>query len=148
MGNPDRHPCDCDACDEWALGESTYCIMCTHHGCNYDGPSCPAMEGNPRWCDSCEEETETEYIHGQHLCDDCKWHEDANRSDYEDVECVWCDDRLSFPMVLDDGTRVEEATDLSLSKAQSLEQAYHPECAESRSTLERRKEENQKITDF
>lgn len=76
------------------------------------------------------------------------WHEDASYFDYDDVTCIWCSEDLSFPMVLEDGTRVEEADDISLSKALDLEEAYHPDCKEEKGTLTKRKEENQKITDF
>lgn len=148
MSQPEEHPCPCEACDEYALGPATYCVTCEHHNCSSSEPNCPAMENSPKWCDTCGSKTDTEHIHGSYLCSDCQQFEDACKRDYKDLECEWCTEDLSFPLVLDDGTVIENPDELSYGEVMNIDSVYHIECKEERGTQKRREEQNMSIDEF
>jgi hypothetical protein len=148
MSQPEKSPCSCDPCDEYALGASSYCIQCTHHNCRYDTPKCPAMERHGGWCDCCSEKTETTRVHNKWLCESCLEYEDAKQSDFTGLNCLECGDSVSLPVFTAGGSYVSSPDDVSLRVLEETDGVYHQWCYVDVQRIKHRREANHSLDSF
>lgn len=111
--SPERYPCPCDKCDEFALMDDEYCIKCQHHGCGYDKCKCPEAKNSHTYCDYCFSNVEETapappYDDENRICAECiplgeipdeeRWWEDDDDEDAfdEEVDCPNCENSDAF----------------------------------------------------